>query len=52
LKAHTPDPKAIEHERVAGGAELATKAVDILTVGAADADEKASRKRRLKVKGK
>jgi hypothetical protein len=54
LKAHTPEPKAVERlgERVAGAAELAAKAVDILTVGAADADEKASRKRRLKAKAK
>jgi Arc/MetJ-type ribon-helix-helix transcriptional regulator len=54
LKAHTPEPKAVERlgERVAGAAELAAKAVDILAVGAADADEKASRKRRLKAKGK
>jgi hypothetical protein len=55
LKAHTPEPKAVErlHERVAGAAELAAKAVDSLTVGAADADKKASRKRRLtKAKGK
>jgi hypothetical protein len=37
---------------LAGAAELAAKAVDILTVGAADADEKASPKRRLKAKGK
>jgi hypothetical protein len=54
LKAHTPEPKAVERlrKRVAGAAELAAKAVDILTVRAADADEKASRKRRLKAKGK
>jgi hypothetical protein len=55
LKAHTPEPKAVERlrERVAGAAELAAKAVDSLTVGAADADKKASRKRRLtKAKGK
>jgi Arc/MetJ-type ribon-helix-helix transcriptional regulator len=54
LKAHTPEPKAVEQlrERVAGAAELTAKAVDSLTVGAADADEKASRKRRLKAKGK
>ena len=54
LKAHTPEPKAVEQlrERVAGAAELTAKAVDGLTVGAADADEKASRKRRLKAKGK
>jgi hypothetical protein len=37
---------------VAGAGELAAKAVDILTVSAADADEKANRKRRLKAKGK
>jgi Arc/MetJ-type ribon-helix-helix transcriptional regulator len=49
LKAHTPEPKAVEQlrERVAGAAELAAKAVDSLTVGAANADKKASRKRRL-----
>jgi hypothetical protein len=55
LKAHAPEPKAVERlrERVAGAAELAAKAVDSLTVGAADADKKASRKRRLtKAKGK
>jgi hypothetical protein len=55
LKAHTPEPKAVEglRRRVAGAAELATKALDIKTVGAADADERAgSRKRRLKAKGK
>jgi hypothetical protein len=54
LKAHTPEPKAVGllRKRVAGAAELAAKAVDILTVGIADADEKASRKRRLKAKGK
>jgi hypothetical protein len=51
LKAHTPEPKAVERlrNRVAGAAELAAKAVP---VGAADADEKASPKRRLKAKGK
>jgi hypothetical protein len=54
LKAHTSEPKAVGRlrKRVAGAAELAATAVDILTVGAADADEKASRKRRLKAKGK
>jgi hypothetical protein len=54
LKAHTPEPKAVGllRKRVAGAAELAAKAVDILTVGIADADEKTSRKRRLKAKGK
>jgi hypothetical protein len=54
LKAHTPEPKAVGRlrKRVAGAAELAAKAVDILTVGIVDADEKASRKRRLKAKGK
>jgi len=54
LKAHTPEPKAVGRlrKRVAGAAELAAKAVDILTVGTMDADEKASRKRRLKAKGK
>jgi len=53
LNAHTPESKAVKRlrERVAGAAELAAKAVDSLTVGAADADEKASRKRR-KAKGK
>jgi hypothetical protein len=55
LKTHTLEPKAVGRlrERVASGAELAAKAVDSLTVGAADADEKASRKRRrTKAKGK
>jgi hypothetical protein len=54
LSAHTPEPKAVEQlrERVAGAVELTAKAVDSLTVGAADTDEKASRKRRLKAKGK
>jgi hypothetical protein len=54
LKAHTPEPKAVKRlrRRVAGAGELAAKAVDILTVSAADADEKANRKRRLKAKGK
>ena len=36
---------------MAGAAELAAKAVDILTLGAADADAKATRKRRLKAEG-
>ena len=54
LKAHTPELKAVERlrERVAGAAELAPRAADSLTVGAVDADEKVSRKRRLKAKGK
>jgi Arc/MetJ-type ribon-helix-helix transcriptional regulator len=55
LKANTLEPKAVGRlrERVAGGAELAARAVDSLTVGAADADERASRKRRrTKAKGK
>jgi hypothetical protein len=55
LEAHAPERKVVERlrERVAGAAELAAKAVDSLTVGAADADKKASRKRRLtKAKGK
>jgi hypothetical protein len=54
LMAHTPEPKAVKRlrKRVAGAAELAAKAVDVLTVGAADADEKASRKHRLKARGK
>jgi hypothetical protein len=55
LKTHTPEPKAVGRlrQRVASGAELAAKAVDSLTVGAADADEKVSRKRRrTKAKGK
>jgi hypothetical protein len=54
LKAHTPEPKAVGRlrKRVAGAADLAAKAVDILTLGAADADEKATRKRGLKAKGK
>jgi hypothetical protein len=53
LKANTSEPKAVGRlrKRVAGAAELAAKAVDILTVGAADAHEKTSRKRRLKAKG-
>jgi hypothetical protein len=54
LKAHAPEPKAVGglRRRVAGAVELATRAVDIMTVGATDADEKASRKRRLKAKDK
>ena len=49
LKAHVPESKAVGRlrKRVAGAANLAVKGVDSLTVDAADADKKASRKRRL-----
>jgi hypothetical protein len=55
LKAHVPESKAVERlrKRVAGATKLAVKGIDGLTVSAGDADEKASRTRRLnKAKGK
>jgi hypothetical protein len=48
LKVHTPETKAVKglRKRVARAAEIAAQGIDSLTVSAADAGEKASRKRR------